>query len=214
MTGGPSSRATDGFAHIDVCSRSTRARSRCPSAARPRSRSRQPTWCSTPAPPAGEGAWERTVRWWRAAPQALCEPWAGASVSSIEHVRALARRGARRAVPHRHRPRHRVGRRHPRAAAVRRARAAPRRAAAARRRSRRATATSTSPRCCAASSELGYDGVLSIEYFDLPEYGWPCADPRAYAIGAPGALLDVPGERPAGSVVAPVIPGRAGRSGR
>ena len=29
------------------------------------------------------------MRWWRAAPQALCEPWAGASVHSIEQVRAL-----------------------------------------------------------------------------------------------------------------------------
>jgi sugar phosphate isomerase/epimerase len=28
---------------------------------------------------------------------------------------------------------------------------------------------------------IGYEGVLSIEYFDLPEYGWPCADARAYA---------------------------------
>ena len=25
---------------------------------------------------------------------------------------------------------------------------------------------------------LGYDGKLSVEYFDLPEYGWPCDDVR------------------------------------
>jgi sugar phosphate isomerase/epimerase len=30
--------------------------------------------------------------------------------------------------------------------------------------------------------ELGYGGSLSIEYFDLPEFGWPLADPRAWAL--------------------------------
>src|SRR5689334_25223142 len=33
--------------------------------------------------------WERAVRWWRAAPGALLEPWAGAVVNSIETVRAF-----------------------------------------------------------------------------------------------------------------------------
>ena len=28
---------------------------------------------------------------------------------------------------------------------------------------------------------LGYEGSLSVEYFDLPDYGWPLADPRAWA---------------------------------
>ena len=47
-------------------------------------------WCTTPAPSAElDGAWERAVRWWRAAPQALLEPWAGAVVNSIETVRAF-----------------------------------------------------------------------------------------------------------------------------
>ena len=31
-------------------------------------------------------------------------------------------------------------------------------------------------------AELGYGGRLSIEYFDLPEFGWPLADPRAWAL--------------------------------
>jgi len=48
------------------------------------------TWCSTPAPSAQlEGAWERAVRWWRAAPHALMEPWAGAVVNSFDTVRAF-----------------------------------------------------------------------------------------------------------------------------
>ena len=48
------------------------------------------TWCTTPAPSAQlDGAWERAVRWWRAAPQALLEPWAGAVVNSAESIRAF-----------------------------------------------------------------------------------------------------------------------------
>jgi sugar phosphate isomerase/epimerase len=48
------------------------------------------TWCTTPAPSAEvDGAWERAVRWWRRAPQALLEPWAGATVNSIESIRAF-----------------------------------------------------------------------------------------------------------------------------
>src|SRR5207237_1262378 len=47
-------------------------------------------WCSTPAPAAAlDGAWERALRWWRAAPHALLEPWAGACVNSIDAVRAF-----------------------------------------------------------------------------------------------------------------------------
>ena len=30
--------------------------------------------------------------------------------------------------------------------------------------------------------DLGYRGRVSIEYFDLPEHGWPCADVRAHAL--------------------------------
>ena len=33
--------------------------------------------------------WERAVRWWRAAPQALLEPWAGAVVNSVDAVHAF-----------------------------------------------------------------------------------------------------------------------------
>jgi sugar phosphate isomerase/epimerase len=30
--------------------------------------------------------------------------------------------------------------------------------------------------------DLDYRGLVSVEYFDLPEHGWPCADPRACAV--------------------------------
>jgi sugar phosphate isomerase/epimerase len=48
------------------------------------------TWCATPAPSAQlDGAWERAVRWWRAAPGALLEPWAGAVVNSRATIEAF-----------------------------------------------------------------------------------------------------------------------------
>jgi len=47
-------------------------------------------WCTTPAPSAElDGAWDRAVRWWRAAPGALLEPWAGATVHSLETMTAF-----------------------------------------------------------------------------------------------------------------------------
>src|SRR6476469_10693330 len=46
-------------------------------------------WCATPAPVAADGLWERCVRWFRAAPGALLEPWAGAVVHSRETAEAM-----------------------------------------------------------------------------------------------------------------------------
>ncbi len=46
-------------------------------------------WCATPAPPAGDGMWERCVRWFRGAPGALLEPWSGSVVGSTEACRAM-----------------------------------------------------------------------------------------------------------------------------
>jgi sugar phosphate isomerase/epimerase len=36
--------------------------------------------------------------------------------------------------------------------------------------------------------DLGYDGRLSIEYFDLPDAGWPLADPREWALDLAAAV--------------------------
>jgi hypothetical protein len=113
----------DGFEHIDRCSAPIPRRSRCRSGARPRSRSRS-RWCATPAPSAADGMWERAVRWWRAAPGALLEPWAGAVVNSSSRCARSAPRSGR-AAARRHRARRRLGRRSVRAARPRRPRAAP-----------------------------------------------------------------------------------------
>ena len=80
---------TDGFRHIDVLVDVDAAALAlpvgCPTAfPKPR-----PGWCSTPAPRAGPGMWERTVAWVRAAPGALLEPWAGAVVNSSDACRAM-----------------------------------------------------------------------------------------------------------------------------
>ena len=42
-------------------------------------------------------------------------------------------------------------------------------------------APATAERVRSALDELDYRGALSVEYFDLPEHGWGCDDPAAYA---------------------------------
>jgi sugar phosphate isomerase/epimerase len=172
----------DGFEHIDVLVDVDPAALPlpvgCPTAfPKPRA-----GWCSTPAPRDDPGAWERTVGWFRDAPGALLEPWAGAVVHSNDGCRSMMAEvpGLRLLVdtghvadwggdplellPFADHVQLRQGRPgaaqvHPDdpsgvvdfAAVVRRL------------------------------NELDYRGRLSVEYFDLPEYGWPLADPRAWA---------------------------------
>ena len=172
----------DGFEHIDPLlgtdASSLALPIGCPTAfPKPR-----PGWCATPAPRAGEGMWDRAVRWWKAAPGALLEPWAGAVVNSADAVRAF-----RAEVPElrllvdtghvadwggdpcelleladhvqlrQGKPGHtQVHIDDPSgvvdfAAVLRRLDA------------------------------LDYRGRLSVEYFDLPENGWPLEDPESWA---------------------------------
>src|SRR5437667_74092 len=80
----------DGFAHIDPLVDSDPTLLALPIGCPTAFPKPVDTWCSTPAPSARlEGAWERAVRWWRAAPRALMEPWAGAVVNSFDSVRAF-----------------------------------------------------------------------------------------------------------------------------
>ena len=123
------------------------------------------------------------MRWWRAAPRALLEPWAGAVVNSLETVRAFRDEvpGVRLLVDTGHvadwggdpcelldladHVQLRQGKPRPHAGARRRPDAA----------------WSTSPRCFARLDELDYRGKLSVEYFDLPDNGWPLEDPEQWA---------------------------------
>ncbi|MGH9207076.1 MAG: sugar phosphate isomerase/epimerase family protein, partial [Acidimicrobiales bacterium] len=45
--------------------------------------------CSCPAPPEGDGNWERAVRAYRANPGARMEPWPGSVVNTLEKVKAM-----------------------------------------------------------------------------------------------------------------------------
>jgi sugar phosphate isomerase/epimerase len=175
--------ATDGFDHIDVLvdvEPSTLALPvGCPTAfPKP-----QPGWCSTPAPPARPGAWDRTVERHRAAPGALLEPWAGAVVGSDEQCLAMLDEvpGLQLLVDTGHVAdwggdplallEH-----------------------AGHVQLRQGCPGSTQvhvddPRgvvdfdaVLRRLDDLGYTGLLSVEYFDLPEQGWPLEDPRGWAL--------------------------------
>jgi sugar phosphate isomerase/epimerase len=81
---------TDGFEHIDPLIGTDPASLALPIGCPTAFPKPVDAWCTTPAPSAQlDGAWERAVRWWRRAPRALLEPWAGATVNSIEKVRAF-----------------------------------------------------------------------------------------------------------------------------
>ncbi len=180
--------AADGFDHIDVGTAVVDSGAplvlpvACPTAfPKPEAR-----WCATPAPARGDdpdAAWERTVRWWRAAPQALLEPWKGASVHSMETFLAL-----REEVPG---VRLLVDTGHvadwggdvlellPFADHVQLRQAAP---GATQLHVDDAAGVVDFAAVLGRLDDLGYDGCLSIEYFDLPDLGWPLDDPPAWAV--------------------------------
>src|SRR5689334_5502988 len=82
----------DGFDHIDVLTTDTSKPLALPVGCPTAYPKPAAGWCATPAPArAGDpdAAWERTIRWWRAAPTVLLEPWKGASVHSMETFLAL-----------------------------------------------------------------------------------------------------------------------------
>ena len=141
-----------------------------------------PGWCSTPAPRDGPDMWDRTVRWFRAAPGAILEPWAGATVCSAETVRAMQREvpGLRLLVDTGHvadwggdplellEHADHVQLRQGRPGSTQLHVDDP-------------TGTVDFAAVLARLDALDYQGRLSIEYFDLPEYGWPLEDPLAWA---------------------------------
>src|SRR5688572_22976305 len=149
----------------------------------------RPGWCSTPAARDGEGVWDKTVQLFREAPGALLEPWAGAVVNSADKCTAMmeAVPGLRLLVDTGHvadwggDPLELL----PFADHVQL-------------RQGRAGATQVHPDDRSGAidfaavigrlEELDYGGVLSVEYFDLPEVGWPLDDPRAHAVALAARL--------------------------
>jgi sugar phosphate isomerase/epimerase len=134
--------------------------------------------CSCPAPPEGNGMWERAVHAYRRTPGMRLEPWPGSIVDSVEKVKAMLAEvpGLRLLVDTGH--------------------------VACwgedpvelldwadhvqLRQARRGVAQALEgdvdfARVVGRLEALGYEGRLSVEYFDLPEMGWPLADPEGYA---------------------------------
>jgi sugar phosphate isomerase/epimerase len=174
--------AADGFAHIDVMVDVDPATLAlpvgCPTAfPKPR-----PGWCATPAPVAGDGMWERCARWFRAAPGALLEPWAGAVVHSRETCDAMIAEvpGLRLLVDTGHvadwggDPLELL----PYADHVQLRQGAP---GSTQLHVDDPAGVVDFDAVRARLDELGYAGACSVEYFDLPDAGWPLADPRGWA---------------------------------
>ena len=178
-----SAAIADGFDHIDVAldevHRVEGLAVGCPTAfPKP-----VDTWCATPAPSADvPGAWDRAVRWWRAAPHALCEPWAGSVVGTLDAMRAF-----REAVPG---VRFLIDTGHVAswggdpcevldwADHVQCRQGGP---GVAQLRHDDPAGTVDFGSVFRHLDARGYRGRVSVEYFDLPELGWPCPDPRAWA---------------------------------
>jgi sugar phosphate isomerase/epimerase len=180
----------DGFAHIDVLLEIDPATLALPVGCPTAFPKPVDTWCSTPAPAASlDGAWERAVRWWRRAPRALMEPWAGACVNSVETVRAF-----RSEVPD---LRLLVDTGHVAdwggdplelldlAGHVQLRQGKP---GHTQLHVDDPTGVVDFDAVFARLDALGYAGRVSVEYFDLPESGWALADPRQWACDLLAAL--------------------------
>lgn len=171
-----------GFDHIDVLvdvdPTSLALPVGCPTAfPKPR-----PGWCSTPAPRDGPDMWSRTVRWFRAAPGAILEPWAGASVCSADTIEAIRVEvpGLRFLVDTGHvadwggdpvgllQYADHVQLRQGRPGSTQLHVDDP-------------SGTVDFAAVLAQLDRLDYRGRLSVEYFDLPEYGWPLDEPLTWA---------------------------------
>lgn len=143
----------------------------------------QPGWCSTPAPRAGPGMWEWAVERWRSAPGALLEPWAGAVVNSAETARAMMREvpGLRLLVDTGHvadwggDPLELLE--HAGHVQLRQGRSG-----ASQVHADDPTGVVDFAAVIGRLEQLDYRGVLSVEYFDLPDVGWPLDDPLGWAV--------------------------------
>lgn len=174
--------ARDGFTHIDPMLSTDPARLALPIGCPTAFPKPVDTWCATPAPVNRDDMWDRAVRWWRAAPRALLEPWAGAVVCSRETIDAFRAEvpGVRLLVDTGHvadwgeDPCELLD-------------------LADHIQLRQGAPGSTQVHVdddagavdfaavLARLDQIDYRGKLSIEYFDLPDAGWPLADPEQWA---------------------------------
>ena len=134
--------------------------------------------CTAGAMPDGPGAWEKTVALFRKAPNALLEPWPGSCVASIKAVREIVAEvpGLRIALDTGH---------------VACWGEDPAELADLAGHVQLRQARQGEPQLLEGDVDfaaffrrlelVGYRGLLSVEYFDLPDRGWPLDDPRAHA---------------------------------
>ena len=136
-------------------------------------------YCSCPAPPDGDGMWERAVQAYRRTPGVRMEPWPGSIVGSVERVKAMLAEvpGLKLLVDTGHvanwgeDPVELL----PWAAHVQL------------RQARHGVAQCLEGdvdfgRVIGTLDALDYGGLLSVEYFDLPAMGWGLDDPIGYAV--------------------------------
>lgn len=138
----------------------------------------RPGW-SSGAPPEGEGNWERAVRAFRRAPGARIEAWAGSIIDSTQKIEAFLAEapGTKLLLDTGHvanwggDPAELV--RHAGHVQLRQASKGVPQAA---------TGDVDFVTFLSEARRQGYDGALSIEYFDLPALGYPLDDPLGYAL--------------------------------
>lgn len=182
----------DGFDHIDVLVDVDPAMLALPIGCPTSFPKPRVGWCATPAPrraEGGDGMWERCVRWFRAAPGALLEPWAGAVVHSAETCRAMMAEvpGLRLLIDTGHvadwgedpvellELADHVQLRQGRPGCTQLHVDDP-------------TGVVNFSGVMDRLDRLGYVGKLSVEYFDLPAQGWPLTDPRQWALDLAASL--------------------------
>lgn len=142
---------------------------------------RPKTGCSTPAPPDGPGAWDRAVQTYRRIPGMRVEPWGGSILNSVASAREMLAQvpGLQLLVDTGH------------VAAwgedpVELLDAA---GHVQLRQARRGVMQCPPDdgdvdfrRVFDRLDRMDYPGLVSVEYFDLPAYGWPLDDPLAHAV--------------------------------
>jgi sugar phosphate isomerase/epimerase len=146
-------------------------------------------WCTTPAFADGPGRWEKTVERFRAAPGCLMEPWAGSVVGSTDRVLAMldAVPGLELLVDTGHvadwggDPLELL----PYARHVQLRQGKP---GSTQLHVDDPSGVVDFAAVVRTLQGLGYQGRCSVEYFDLPEQGWPLDDPRAWALDLAAAL--------------------------
>jgi sugar phosphate isomerase/epimerase len=166
-----------GFDHIDAVTESPEPLA-LPVVDRFIAGSPRPGW-STGAPPAAEGNWERAVRAFRRAPGSRIEPWAGSIIDSIAKIRAFLAETPDTTLL--------LDTGH-----VANWGEDPAELISVATHIQLRQASKGVPQADEGDIDFdrfireldrrGYAGALSIEYFDLPEFGFPLDDPRLHAV--------------------------------